>query len=581
MKRMFFGFAPLLVACSLMAQDVPEAETDESLDQEVTQEEIATEEDASEAEPEAPLGQGAAIQEMNEAADSDVPYTPMEPKEQLQAYLAERDDMSPGYDEEKDRIIVIQQVEFDIKNPEVSGDFVDLRQEKMGELLLMAKSQIINTIMSKMSGERILKIPGNPIAKQLAKKTRELDKQRTALQKQIARLDADLQKQAESLHEVTFGDLKKLCADWISKKAGLDSITEDKQELYDNTMKDLEEAIAAEAELAEQADEIKGSLSKEMKSSVSRLSQMPIYGCTVLQQAEGVTEENGKYTYKMAIIYAWSGEMQEAAGEILQGNSITFAPGKKSFKKWLNGKVNNGALSRWVGPKNYIDDKGHMWFVGIASAPVEDDADDNMAAQEMAGLQAAAEVMYALYADAYSSQQLEKVTRTVTKDDGSKDTEIFKDYSKEQGEAFKDIMISGNTEYFSGTLHHDPSGVDLNVVVYALDSSSPKRLKEIKDRAVALGIEVNTSQERERGRQEEMQSMFEASKTNEKARAEGRADARADQAKRAADRKAKRAAASKARRDKIAPKKGYSGSSTKSKGKLRSGSYFIIDDDDE
>ena len=263
----------------------------------------------------------------------------------------------------------------------------------------------------------------------------------------------------------------------------------------------------------------------------------------------------------------------KASGEILKGQSVKFTPGKKSIKEWISGKAKKGALAQWIGPRQYIDNNGNMWFIGISCAAVDDDADTSEANREAAELEAAAEVMFALYSDATSSKTLNKLMRTKIGANGEKETQIYKDYSKSQGEAFKDIQISGNAELWSGTVRHEPSGLDMHVVVYGVNSGSVKALKDIQARAVALGIEVNTYQEMERGRQEQLRRTFEASKNNPAARAAGAAAASADlKAKAAARRSAKP----------VNTFKESAGQSTsQTKGNLRKGTQMITDDDED
>ena len=122
-----------------------------------------------------PTGEGAGVEQVQQVMNEDV-----EPAqtaiEAIEEYFNSKDNWNKGYDEENDRIIVSDFIEFQIKNPKVSTDFVNLRKEKLSELMLKAKSKIIEQIMSKMSGSRILDVPGNPIAKQLEKEQKEMRK---------------------------------------------------------------------------------------------------------------------------------------------------------------------------------------------------------------------------------------------------------------------------------------------------------------------------------------------------------------------------------------------------------------------
>lgn len=519
-------------------------------------------------------GTGPAVAEMNQVQAEEVPRQPTA-KEMIEEYFNSKEGWNKGYDEEADRIIVTDSIEFDIKNPKVSSSFIDERKERMTELLLKAKSKIIETIMSKMSGSRILDVPGNPIAKQLEKENAEMNKALAAAKDELAKLDANLADALGRRDGVTPSELVAVISSWFTsaeKENIAAKFDADKKERYTNAKADFEAAAAKYKELAEKAEAMKGTVQKELKTSLSRVSAMPIYGCTVLQQADSISEKNGRYKYQMAIVYSWSGEMMKAAGEILKGESVKFNPGKKSMKEWIASKVQKGALASWVGPRQYIDNQGNMWFLGIACSPVDDDSDTNDSNREAAELEAASEVMFSLYADATSSKTLNKLMRVKVGANGEKETQVLKDYSKSQGESFKDIQISGNAELWSGTLKHEPSGIDMNVVVYGVNSGSVKALKDIQARSVALGIEVNTYQEMERGRQEALKQTFEASKNNAAARQAG-----AEAAKNDIQNKVRASWGSK-------PvntfKSGANKTQSQTKGSLKTGSQIITDDDE-
>lgn len=523
-------------------------------------------------------GTGPAVAEMQQVQAEEVAPA-QTAKEAIEEYFNSKENWSKGYDEEADRIIVSDYIEFDVKNPKVSADFINRRKEKMSELMLKAKAKIIETIMSKMSGSRILDVPGNPITKQLEKEQKEMNKALQAARDDLAKLDANLAEALSARDGLTASELVAVISSWFTK-ADKENIAEkfdaDKKEAYANAKADFEAASAKYKELAEKAEALKGTISKKMETSLSRVSAMPIYGCTVLQQAESITEKNGRYKYQIAILYSWSGEMMKASGEILKGEAVKFKPGKKSMKEWIAGKARKGALAQWIGPRQFIDNNGNMWFLGIACAAIDDDSDTSEANREAAELEAASEVMFALYSDATSSRTLDKLMRTRVGANGEKETQVFKDFSKSQSESFKDIQISGNAELWSGTVRHEPSGLDMHVVVNGVNSGSVRVLKDIQARAVSLGVEVNTYQEMERGRQDQLRNSFEASKNNAAARTAGAAAASADlKAKAAARAAAKKPAAVNTF------KESANQSKSNTKGKLRRGIQIITDDDED
>jgi len=514
-------------------------------------------------------------------------------EQQINELLNSRKDWIRGYDAKKNRIIVVQKIDFDIRNPEVSSDFINLRTEKMAELLITAKAQIIETILSKMSGERILEVPGNPIAKQMEKEMKEIKKQLNVSARDLSKLDTELSEAMKAKDTMSIGEIMATISSWFESKDKENyaaKLNADKRERYENLKKDYEAAKKNYEELREKAEELKGTISKQLKTSISKVAAMPIFGCTVLQQAESVTNRNGKYRYQIAIMYCWSSEMQNAAAEILQGRSVKFKPGKKNINQWLKEKAENGALATWVGPRNYIDDKGDMWFIGIAAAPTDDDADTETSNREIAELEASAEVIFSLYADASSAKTLEKVMQTKRIDSisGEAETKIYKDYRKNQRESFKNIHISNLAKIYDTTVKQPCSELEIQVVVYGVNSGNITTLRDIQNHAYALGIEVNTTQQYYSGYLQGMQGVYKASKDNPDVRNAGR-DAGAKQiALQAAEQIKKNSNTPQSQPKTSSPAnnnpKGKLKETTppvndNNKGRLKTGSVIIIDED--
>ena len=207
-----------------------------------------------------PTGEGAGVEQVQQALADEI--APAQTAiEAIEEYFNSKDTWNKGYDEENDRIIVSDFIEFQIKNPQVSTDFVVLRKEKLSELMLKAKSKIIEQIMSKMSGSRILDVPGNPIAKQLEKEQKEMRKQLLAAQDELAKLDKNLADALAARDGVTASELVAVISSWFTKAeqenlaAKMDA---DKKERYANAKAEFEEAEKAYKDLAEKAEALKG-----------------------------------------------------------------------------------------------------------------------------------------------------------------------------------------------------------------------------------------------------------------------------------------------------------------------------------
>lgn len=521
------------------------------------------------------LGEDAQKQEVVEAeavveAQEEVPLPGPTAVEQLQQILKKKD-WQLGYDEQKDRIIVLEHVEFDIKNPKVSADFLELRQEKMSELSLKAKAKIIEMMYSTMSGSRLLTVPGNPIAQQLAKLDEEIENGLREAALVVEKLDGEFRDAREKRDQMSVSESMAVLNDWFSKKEDsyAAKLNAEKKAEYQEAKELLATAKKQYEEKIKEVESLRRRLVKEMKTTISRVAAQPLYGCTVLCSAEAVLRKNGRYRFQIAVLYMWSADMHKAAGKILQGESVTFTPGKKPFKEFIQALAERGALSTWVGPRMYIDDEGKLWFIGISCAPESKHASSHEANREMAGLQAAAEVMFSLYSDVMSRRHLDKVLRETESVNGERETKLLKDYSKEQRETFNNISISGLVEVFSGTLTHAASGIDIQVVVSAINSGDMRSLRNIHTQAMQLNIDVNLAQARERGRLQRYQQYMEESKDNKAARQTGvrQADGELQKSQEAVENKKPEHPFRKKKRG------------GKSSGELRPGVYYVDPDD--
>lgn len=530
-----------------------------------------------------PVLNGGGVEAIGVAQEQVVlPTDELTAEQQLEAWIQRTEGIRTGYDEKKERVVVIHSREFDVEDPTVSNDFLRKRAAMMDELLLTAKAEIVSSMMSEMSASRILEIPGNPLEKKVKEELSQVKKELIgSVVNPLKKLDEGATAALKRPGNMSAEQLVTTLTDWFATAEQAKAYKGAQLQKYQEAHAAFLAAKKKYTAVMDAADEHKNTIAKSMKTSVGTIAQMPIYGCTVLQQAESYRQKReGVYQCQLAVVYAWSKEMQLAAGEILKGNSITCKPGKRTVKEWLKRQSDSGALATWCGPRNFIDNEGKMWFLGISCTPVEADSEDNNNARDVADLYAQAEVIYSLYADVASSQQASKETITRIGEDGAKKSEYLETFLKSQREAFTDIRLAGNMNLFSDQMLHAASELDINVSVYGICAGSAQTLRSIKASSIALGIEVNTAQEVERGRQAQLQSDFEASKTNAAARAAGAAQAKQDVVNESAKARARRAQRRRAAATPVpAPKAPRAGGKTS--GTLRAGSTFFVDDDAE
>lgn len=514
-------------------------------------------------------------------AEEPVPEVPKSATEQISMYVEDKEYQIGTYDEAKDRIVVQESIKFDIPNPEVSSDYLNLRTEKMSELLLNAKAEIIRTMYSSVSAERILEIPGNPIAKQVAEERGNIEKRIEESRRQLEKLGVDLDEAATNKKSMTMSELMASISAWFVKSdkenvaAKYDA---DKKELYAHAKMDFERAKEEYEGMLEKAETAKGRITKQLTSTMVLVSSLQIHGCTVLQQADSVSNKNGKYQYEICILYSWSGERMAASQCVLAAKPLKLKPGKNTVQKWLAQKRTSGALADWIGPRSYIDKNGDLWFMGIALAPCDDNADQEEQNLKIARLEARAEVGYSIYADATTYQDVNKLMQGKDRKNlGVADQySIYKAYYERSMERFNNLNLYGLGKLGEYRVK-DATGQDVCTVIYGINASTAKSMRNIRDKMHVVGLEVNSLQEFERGRNQRMDQQTKASRNNAAARSAGARDA--DTMSRDAAAKKRAVSARKAG-------SGMKGTSapaepTQTKGRLQTGTRFVADEDDE
>lgn len=480
-------------------------------------------------------------------------------------------------DSASDRVVVMQKIMFDVPDPDVSTDFLNIRASKMAELLLQAKVQVAQTIFSRMSAEQILEKPYSPVADKFKNEMKELDTELKIAYKNLSALGVEYeQAKLEKKADLTPSERAAIIGNWLGianeKNLAL-QLDVNKKKKFDVAAKKYKDALAKFEEIKAAAEAAKPQVLKEMKSSMTRATQMQIHGGVVLQQAEEYAEpnENGVSRCTMAVIYSWSEETQNAAAAVLSATPLKLKPGKKTIREWLDSKV--GALGQWLGPRRYIDNNGDMWFIGIAAAPTAEEAADQETNEQIAEQKSAVEVGFALYADVAAEKKLEEAYReTKTDPNGPMTAKVAQSYSEKLSQSFKDLPIFGLAKVYTKELEDDASGQKIVVIVSAVNASKAQAMKGIQAKAHKLAIDINKNLQEERGRQDRMQEQIHESKHDKAAYKKGR---------RQADRELQQHNNKKSSVRTVTSKAGSKTPSSKPAGRIRNGVRYHIDEDDK
>ena len=241
-------------------------------------------------------------------------------------------------------------------------------------------------------------------------------------------------------------------------------------------------------------------------------------------------ERTGQGRYQIAVLMCWSYQLSNLAQAILDGKHVVITglkPGTKSLDEWVAGRG-----ERWdvkVGPWVYIDNKGELWFLGIASEPLPRDYNlmpiTTMRVKEMAREM----VAHSLFRDAYvriGSEKESALLQAIGNLDQDTAWESHQDRGAFYQSAFRDMNISGLTERFQTEATHRASGKRMFVSVFAVSSKNSANARNIREFMRKVAIDINNSQEIQRGENASWEQLIKASADNPAARAEGAAGVR-------------------------------------------------------
>ena len=375
--------------------------------------------------------------------------------------------------------------------------------------LMFARMEIIETIASEMSGEQMMVIPGNPITPELSEESQgAIDAYRNKAMEVFSAHDKDdLVQQVED---------KQLSGDELI--ATLEQVASKDEQAE---LKELQKAYKAGLE---ELAGIKTKLS-EITNKVELTSKMPIFGCTIIAQAESIKElGKGEHELMVAVLMVWSKKLQEGASAILKGEDVTYTPDKKgrTIREWLKEQD----LSTILGGRQFIDKDGKMWFIGISSRVLEGNTVKQKQAERTAASFARQNAVLSLFAEASAAESAMQSASQFENSQGKEITEVVEEMSINTSAKYEKLQINGLQRLIGRAFHHPLLNSSAHTEIYGINTADVTALRNIRDNFYATFKEVAAAQERERGKVAELEKQYEASKDNPQARAEGAAEAR-------------------------------------------------------
>lgn len=407
-----------------------------------------------------------------------------------------------GWDQERGRMFVIESATFDTKDPANDSTFFVKREMAAKAAVLQAKVNVIMMINSEMSGSDIIDMPGSDVNKALSadrdKIIADAEAQKTAMLDLIAKRDAA---EADVLRGTTAGQrfddmmsalIKKLDADYDAN-----AHDEAAKARYAELKSQAEASIKAYDELMKKANQMQEEVKERQESAVTVMAKMPIFGVTVVMQTESFNKDKGKY--EVAVLASWSKALEASARAIALGQNLKAKPGKANVNDWLRKQD----LATMIGPRQYIDDKGDRWYLGITARAYDDDMPsfEQKKAKKIAENFAKQMAVFCVFADVEAGETAKQVKETRGNANTKEYTDqVAEDVASKMTQKFEKKTVRGLQRVASDEVVHPITGGQIYVVVYGINASAAKAALAAETRAYATKIESERHQTVEKGR---------------------------------------------------------------------------------
>ena len=407
-----------------------------------------------------------------------------------------------GWDDEKKRIIQIESADFKTADPATDTTFFIKRELAAKKAVLQAKTAIIQFINQDMSAMDRVDVPGSDLNKLFGAERERLNVQLARQKEAVAALLGKLNKaEAEALRGATFGDrLNDLLAAAIKKldaEYNKNEHDEKAKAQYLELKQTFEAAQTQYDELAKKASAANAPVEERQESYVKSVAAMSLYGSSVILQTE--SWDKGSGMYQVAVMVCWSTVMERAARAIVTGENFALEPSEtgKSIQDWLDAQD----LSTMIGPRQYIDNNGQRWFLGVTARPYDDDMSSSQRSKNknISELYAQQMAAFCLFADVESYKDARTIMET--RGDEKVDVNIAAENAVQKlTQSFENKKIRGLQKLSGEAVAHPITGGEIYVAVYGINSSSAAVALEIEKVNYATKVLDNQHQTRERGR---------------------------------------------------------------------------------
>lgn len=324
---------------------------------------------------------------------------PLTATEQVKQFM-ETKNWREGWDGDKKRFFAAGKSEFTIENTADATDFAKSRTTHFRIAVLDAKSQIAEYSNMKVKAFESLNVENSGLGEHYSQLKRKINAVGNRLLEEWGEetIPQDWSPSVTHTHILRIYGIQS-------------SITTEQKQLVQKFLK----AFSELSELMENENNRSPAVTKEFRSDIETFAQEPVCGAVVLLHSESWNEATG--SYQISVLTVWSPTLEQRAEQILAWKIP--AAEKKVGKKSIHDYISEQDLSLLTGGRQYLDNKGNRWFLGVGSVPFPDQGSSKNILRAKAELQATSALAFSIYSDIEAWNMASTITRETNSIDGT------------------------------------------------------------------------------------------------------------------------------------------------------------------
>ena len=378
-----------------------------------------------------------------------------------------------GWDDEKQIYTAVASARFQANtNP---TQMSKMREIKYTEAVLEAKREIIEYIRSDISVANLLSLPSTGLDTEIDLESQRLQRELDLASKEYAQILSEYDRtKAEEFAGVNYKDFIRDSVVGVLDRLqinvnipGLKQEQRERLQLAQSKLTALQSQIDA---LQNKVEENRKSIAQENVTSVQTLAAMPLAGAVVVSQAESLINSE----YEISVVVTWSEKQERFLKGLFEGKPVVLGQiGKSNLQDYI--RLNDWSTA--VGNRLFLDDKGDLHILGIASWPIEGKGSaPRRKAEAMARVRAQAQIAVAVNSNVQAKTIAE--ARSLERKDAS--IETVESVAETLMEGVENMQLQGVSKRFGRKVTHPLFNQEMYVAIYDYSAQNVKAAKAIE-----------------------------------------------------------------------------------------------------